>query len=167
MSPLKETVFRPMRRFKQQIEQKACDQILSHVKRGLLSLTGDGGYPYGVPVNFYYDKESRRIFIHSAREGHKIDAIRICDKVCFTVWQEDYQDQKDVWSWHLKSVIAMGRASLMKDDDPEKLEMTRRFGRKYYPDKDEVELEISKDFHRMNLIEIRVEHMTGKSVHEK
>lgn len=162
-----EGFFRAMRRFKQQIEQEACDDILNREKRGVLSLVGDHGYPYGVPVNFYYDQDSGRIFIHSAREGHKIDAIQACDKVCFSVWKEDYQDNKDGWSWHLQSVIAMGRASLMKDDDPDKLEMTRRFGRKYYPDKDEVETEITRDFHRMNLIEIRVEHMTGKSVHEK
>lgn len=38
---------------------------------------------------------------------------------------------------------------------------------KYYPSKEEVEHEIEKDYPRMNLFEIEIEHMTGKIVHEK
>ena len=159
--------FRKMRRFKQMIDQKACEEILSTTKRGVLSVLGDHGYPYGIPVNFYYDPEGNRILIHCARQGHKIDAIKACDKVSFAVWKEDYQDENDGWSWHLNSVIAMGRAHLMADDDPEQLEMTKRFGMKYYDNQREVDIEIAKDFPRMNMIEIRIEHMTGKKVHEK
>ena len=61
----------------------------------------------------------------------------------------------------------MGRARLMEDHADDKLEMARSFGRKYYPDHKEVEIEIKKDFSRMNMIEIQIDHMTGKQVHEK
>ena len=160
-------LFRKMRRFKQEIDKKACQDLLARSKRGVLSVIGDNGYPYGIPVNFYYDPEANRILIHCAREGHKIDAISRCHKVSFTTWQEDYQDENDGWSWHLSSVVIMGRARLMEDQADDKLEMARSFGRKYYPDHKEVEIEIEKDFSRMNMIEIQIDHMTGKQVHEK
>ena len=38
---------------------------------------------------------------------------------------------------------------------------------KYYPSEAEVDEEIRKDFSRVNFVEITIEHMTGKLVHEK
>ena len=43
-------MFRPMRRFKQQITDAQCKEILKNEKRGVLSLLGDDGYPYGLPT---------------------------------------------------------------------------------------------------------------------
>ena len=37
-------MFRPMRRFKQQIADSECKEILKNEKRGVLSLLGDDGY---------------------------------------------------------------------------------------------------------------------------
>ena len=50
-------MFRPMRRKKQEIPKEECIRILTEEKRGVLSVIGDDGYPYGVPMNYYYDKE--------------------------------------------------------------------------------------------------------------
>ena len=44
-------MFRPMRRFKQQISESKCKEILKNEKRGVLSLLGDDGYPYGLPLS--------------------------------------------------------------------------------------------------------------------
>ena len=64
--------------------QEECRQILKTEKRGVLSVIGDNGYPYGIPINFYYDENDGKIYFHCAKEGHKIDAIKNCDKACFT-----------------------------------------------------------------------------------
>lgn len=75
-----QNMFRPMRRFKQQITDAECKEILKNEKRGVLSLLGDGGYPYGLPMSHLYSEEDNKIYFHGAKEGHKIDAIKNCDK---------------------------------------------------------------------------------------
>lgn len=158
-------MFREMRRTKQAVSQQRCLEILTSAKRGVMSVLGDDGYPYGVPVNFHYDSESGIIYLHGAKEGHKIDAIRRCPKVCFTVWEEDGKKDGD-WAWYVTSVIAMGEAKLV--DDPALTEaMLRELGRKYYPDMESVEQEIRAAACHVQMIAISVQHMTGKQIHEK
>ena len=153
-----------MRRKKQETTREECVRLLTEEKRGVLSVIGDEGYPYAVPINFYYDSEADRIYFHCAKAGHKLDAIQSCGKVCFTVMNKGYR--KEDWSYHVTSVIVFGRASVMTDEAL-KLEKIKKFGMKYYPTEAEVDEEIRKDFSRAELIEIRPEHMTGKLVHEK
>ncbi len=73
-------MFRKMRRFKQQISNDECIAVLKNTKRGVLSLIGDDGYPYGIPIDHWYCEEDGKIYFHGAKEGHKIDAIKACDK---------------------------------------------------------------------------------------
>ena len=75
-----------MRRSKQALDIEETLRILEHAYRGVLSVIGDGGYPYSIPVNYVF--EDGKLYFHSAREGHKIDAIRACDKACFMVLGE-------------------------------------------------------------------------------
>ncbi len=157
-------MFREMRRIKQQLSEQECQRILSEQKRAVLSVVGDDGYPYGVPINYYYDKADNCIYFHCAKEGHKLDSIMRCDKVCLTVHDNGYQ--KDDWSYYVTSVIVFGRASVMEDGDL-KLEKARLFGAKYFPTKEELDDEIKRSFNRANIICIKIEHMTGKLVHEK
>lgn len=158
-------MFREMRRSKQEISPEERDTILERGRRGVLSVIGDGGYPYGVPVNFFYDKAEGILYIHGAKMGHKLDAIRSCDKVCFTTWDEGYRTEGD-WAWHVTSVIAMGRAELI--DDLERVtEKTRQLGRKHYPSHDEVEKEIRAAIGHVQLIAVHIEHVTGKRIYER
>ena len=66
-------MFRKMRRFKQQLSEEECLEILKTAKRGVLAVLGDEGYPYAVPLDFVY--EDGKIYFHCAKEGHKLDAI--------------------------------------------------------------------------------------------
>ena len=84
-------MFRPMRRIKQQVSEEECIKILKEEPRGVLSVLGDDGYPYGVPIDHYYDEETGKIFFHGAKEGHKIDALRRCDKASLCVMNKGYQ----------------------------------------------------------------------------
>ena len=156
--------FRSMRRLKQELPKEECFEILTKEKRGVLSVLGDFGYPYAIPINFYFDSKRERIYFHCALAGHKIDALKAKEKICFTVYEQGIQ--KEDWSYHVRSVVLFGRARLVLDEEL-KYEETLHFGMKYYPSKEEVEHEIEKDYHRMNLFEIEIEHMTGKIVHEK
>ena len=108
-----EMTFRPMRRFKQQLPEGASVAILKDASRGFLSVVGEGGYPYTIPINFVY--EDGHLFFHCAQQGHKMDAIRKCDKACFTVIGEPEQEPNDWW-YHVKSVICRGRISVIEED---------------------------------------------------
>lgn len=157
-------MFREMRRTKQQTTREECIRVLTEAKRGVLSVIGDMGYPYAVPVNFLYDENDDKVYIHCSKSGHKIDALNSNDKVCFTTWDNGYQ--KDDWSYYVTSVIIMGRAEFVTDRDTA-YDRVRRFGLKYYPSEAEVDVEMERDFSRVNLIAVKPEHMTGKLVHEK
>ena len=69
-------MFREMRRFKQHVSEDECKKILKEENRGVFSVMGDNGYPYTIPINFYYDETDHKIYFHGAKEGHKVDAIR-------------------------------------------------------------------------------------------
>lgn len=158
-------MFRKMRRARQEVSPEECVRILKTEKRGVLSVLGDDGYPYGVPVNFYFEESEGRLYIHGAKEGHKLDAIRRCSKVCFTTWDAGYKAEGD-WAWHVTSVIAQGRAACM-DDPAAAREKLRKLGLKYYPTAQEVEQEMQSSADRVQMLEVQIEHLTGKLVHEK
>lgn len=42
-------MFRTMRRFKQELTREECLAVLRSQPRGVLSLLGENGYPYGLP----------------------------------------------------------------------------------------------------------------------
>ncbi len=157
-------MFRPMRRFKQALSDEECIRILKTEKRGTLAVIGDDGYPYAVPIIFYYDEPENKIFFHTAKEGHKIDAMQACDKVCFTV--HDAGEKGDDWSFFVNSVIVFGRARPVTDLTV-KREKAKAFGMKYYPSEEELDRELERDFDRVQMMEIAPEHMSGKRVHEK
>ena len=141
-----------------------CSGIINN-KRGTLAVNGDDGYPYAVPIDFYYDEEEDRIYFHSARKGHKIDSIKADDKVCFTTWDDGYLVEGD-WAYHVSSCVVFGRASLVTDTDIA-LEKIRKFALKYYPTAEEVDEEIRKSFTAAQMVMIDIEHISGKKIHEK
>ena len=144
-------MFRPMRRSKQALSAQETKALLSAEKRGILAVNGDEGYPFAIPVNYYYDDAQGKIFIHGGKAGHKVDALKRDDKVCFTVYGNESFEEGD-WAPYLHSVIVFG---------------VRELALKYYPTKEEVEAEIVKGIHAVQLYEITIEHMTGKRIHEK
>ncbi len=158
-------MFREMRRSKQALTQEECVDVLKEAQRGVLSVTGDGGYPYGVPVNFCYNAETGTIWLHGAREGHRYDAVKSDGRVCFTTWMDSHKEE-GAWAWYVKSVIVFGRAELIADPEPYRDVLTE-LGMKYYPTREETEAEIARDMKRVQLTAIHIEHMSGKLVHEK
>lgn len=158
-------MFRKMRRIKNEISAEEAKALLRNNKRAAFSVNGDDGYPYAVPINFYYDEEENRIYFHSAKKGHKIDSIRENDKVCLTTWDDVYLVDGD-WSYHVASCVVFGRAKLIEDAAITE-EKIRAFALKYYPTPQEVEVEIAKDIKHVQLVAIEIEHMSGKRVHER
>lgn len=157
-------MFRPMRRFKQQIADSECKEILKNEKRGVLSLLGDGGYPYGLPMSHFYCEEDNKIYFHGAKEGHKIDAIKNCNKASFCVMDQGFKKEGD-WALNINSVIVFGKIRLVTD-----LELTRKICtklvQKFTDDQEYLEKELANALPRVQCLELEIEHMTGKLVNE-
>ena len=101
-------MFRPVRKMNNEISAEAAKQLLHTERRGVFAVNGDDGYPYAIPVNFFYDEEANQIYFHGSRAGHKIDSIRKCDKVCFTVYGgETIRDE--AWAPYMRSTVVFGR----------------------------------------------------------
>lgn len=50
-------MFRPMRRKERAISDEEAKKLLLLGRRGVLAINGDDGYPYAIPVNYFYDME--------------------------------------------------------------------------------------------------------------
>lgn len=160
-------MFREMRRVKQLLPTEECQQILATQKRAVLSVLGDDGYPYGVPVNYVYDPtcgELGSFFIHCALTGHKLDAIAACDKVSICVLDDGVLEEGSWW-YHVNSVICFGRASLVKREELH--DPLYALGAKYFPEGTDIEADIAHSGNRVNVIKLEVEHMSGKHICEK
>ena len=79
-------MFKPIRKKLNEIDRAATEALLISNRRGILAMNGDNGYPYAIPINYFYDNETQKIYFHGAKAGHKVDALKASDKVCFTVY---------------------------------------------------------------------------------
>lgn len=158
-------MFRPMRRKKKEISEEAAKQLLQKERRGVFAVNGDDGYPYEVPVNYYYSEEENKIYFHGARAGHKVDALKQDDKVCFTVYGNE-TIKEETWAPYMQSVVVFGRCRLL-DNREETLTLTRRIAEKYYLDKELIEEEIQQSGKAVQIYEITIEHLSGKQIQEK
>lgn len=157
--------FRPMRRIRQQLTQQESVEILGNATSGVLAVNGDNGYPYSVPISYVY--ADGKIYFHSAVQGHKIDAIRSNPKVSFCVIaQDDIKPQE--FTTYFKSVVAFGKARIIEDAD-EKMSVLRLLAARYTDDAITPEMtdkEITGGFKRLLMVEINIEHLTGKEAIE-
>ena len=157
-------MFRKMLRQKQQLTDEECFEILRTQKRGVLSLLGDSGYPYGVPMNHYYCPEDGKIYFHSGRRGHKVDAAAACSKASFCVYDEGFRREGE-WALNIKSVIVFGRIEAVQDRALI-YDIARRLSLKFTDDMDYIENEILVSGPGTLMLALTPEHMTGKLVNE-
>lgn len=157
-------MFRELTRIKQKLSLEESISLLKQQPRGVLSLMGDDGYPYGVPIDHWYNEEDGRIYFHSGKEGHKVDAIGRCDKASFCVCDEGYRLEGD-WALNIKSVIVFGRIRII-EDHCKALELTRSLSRKYTSDEAYIQKEIDSYGDEVLVFALEPEHITGKITKE-
>ena len=159
-------MFRAMRRFKQQISEEECIRILQEEKRGILSMHGEDGYPYGIPMNHWYNPENGKLYFHCAKTGHKLDAIRKNDKVSYCVYDQGFRKDGD-WALNIRSVVVFCRARIVDDAEDD---LRRRIAvglcRKFTDDEAFLQKELVNAMPRAAFLELTIDHMTGKLVNE-
>ncbi|MDO4531564.1 MAG: pyridoxamine 5'-phosphate oxidase family protein [Bacillota bacterium] len=157
-------MFRPMVRKKQQITEEACIRILKEQPRGVLSVLGDDDYPYGVPIDHWYCEEDGKLYFHSGKTGHKVDAMKRHDKASFCVYDEGYRREGE-WALNISSVIVFGRIRMVEDQE-EAINIVRKLSYKYTSDTEYIEKEIQQAGPYTLVFALEIEHMTGKLVNE-
>lgn len=158
-------MFRKMRRIRQALDIEECQKLLKNRKRGVLSLLGDDDYPYGIPIDYYYDEETNGLYFHTAKTGHKIDAIAKHPKASFNII-DDGTPVKDSWILDFKSVIVFGQMEKVTDEalrEKALLGICQKFApdaQRYFED------EMRKVGKVVQVYVLKIEHMTGKTVNE-
>lgn len=155
-------MFRQMRRIKQQLSEDEALKVLKNAKRGVLSVIGDGGWPYGIYINPHY--ENGKIYFHGGKAGHKIDALRKDPRASFTVIDEGVKDDGG-WAYTFRSVVVFGCVEFV-DDQEKALEICRRLTRRFTTDEKYIEGEIKNFGAYVQVFALVPEHITGKRVHE-
>ena len=157
-------MFRKLAKANKAISHEACIELLKNQKRGVLSVLGDDDYPYGMPLNHFYDEETGKIYFHSGNYGHRKDAIQKHDKVSFCVLS-DPQPVEGQWGLDLQSVIVFGRMKIITELDVVK-DVSRKLSFKFTQDQEWIEKEIEAFAKATIILELTPEHMSGKFVNE-
>lgn len=155
-------MFREMRRGKQLLSIEDTLAVMDRCTNGVLACIGDDDYPYAVPLSYVYFND--KIYFHSAKSGHKIDAIGTSSKVSFSVIDEDTIVSEE-YTTYFRSVIAFGKARIVEGD--EKRDAFMALVKKYSGDMPEEarNKEVDGCTHA-HIIAIDIEHMTGKEAIE-
>ena len=157
-------MFREIARKKQALPQDRITEMLLGEKRGALSVLGENGYPYGFPINYWYNEENGFLYFHSGKKGHKVDAIAADNRVSFCVYDQGYRKDGE-WALNISSVIVFGKLYPVEDHE-KAMGICRSLGLKYTQDIEYIESEIQKFGNATLCYELRPEHITGKLVNE-
>ncbi len=156
--------FRPLIRKRKELPLEECLEILRHEKRGVLSVIGDGGYPYGTPMNHFYNDGDGKLYFHCGRVGHRLDSLRRSEKVSFCC-TEAGTPIPGSWALEVRSVIVFGRIEIV--DDPQLVcDVASRLSRKFTDDESFIRKEIERSGRATLLLVLTPEHICGKKVSE-
>ncbi|MBR2802509.1 MAG: pyridoxamine 5'-phosphate oxidase family protein [Erysipelotrichaceae bacterium] len=157
-------MFHELKRIRQKLPEEECIAILKKEKRGVLSVNGDDGYPYGMPLNHYYNEEDGKLYFHGGKLGYKVEMLKKDPKVSYCVYDEGYREEGD-WALHIRSVILFGHIEFI--EDREKIyDIAARLSRKFTDDEAYIQHVIQHSGPGTLMFALIPEHMTGKIVKE-
>lgn len=157
-------MFRELSRKNKQLSGEECIKVLKNSTRGVLSVNGDEGYPYGMPMNHFYNDTDGCIYFHCGKFGHRTDSLKKSDKVSFCVFDNGIREENG-WAYNVKSVIVFGKAELVEDLNII-TDIIYRLSLKFTNDAEYINNEIAENLHRTSLIKLIPENICGKLVKE-
>ena len=156
--------FRKKKHKNKELPLEECLAILREGKRGVLSVLGDGGYPYGTPMNHFYNDDDGKIYFHCGRVGHRLESLRRNDRVSFCCLDAGTPIPGS-WALEMRSVIVFGRIGIV--DDPSLVsDIGARLSRKFTEDEAYISREIERSGRATLLLVLTPEHICGKKVTE-
>lgn len=147
-----------IRRTEYAASESQAKEIIEKGDYGVLSTTSVDGYPYGVPMSYWY--KDGAIYFHCAKEGHKLDNIKTDNRVSFCVVGKNEVLPGD-FTANYESAVVFGKAYEVTGSEKEEamLEMVKKFS----PDFMEQGKEgIKRADAKMSVYKIVTELITGK-----
>ena len=157
-------MFRELTRKNKEISFDECVEILINEKRGVLSVLGDGGYPYGMPMNHFYCIDDGCVYFHCGKSGHRLDSLKTDDKASFCVYDGGFRNEND-WALNIRSVIVFGKIEIIEDIDII-VDVSAKLSRKFTGDEEYIQKEIKSFSEKTLLLKLVPEHICGKKVKE-
>lgn len=155
-------VEKKMRRSRQLLKHEECMAVMGRCSNGVLACIDEDGLPYAVPLSYVYHCD--KIYFHSAKAGHKMDAIAKHSQVSFAMVDAD-QIVSNEYTSYFRSVIAFGKARLVEGE--ERLKAFAALVDKYSGDQPSAAKE--KEIHgctQAAIVAIDLERLTGKEAVE-
>ena len=150
----------PIRRRDRALDEAEALTILEKAEWGVLATVDADGWPYAVPMNHALVEGA--LFLHSAREGHKLRNLQVNERVSYCAVTEAETLPLEL-ATRYESAIAFGRARLLTDE-AERLAALQALGARFAPGHPEaVAREIAKDAFRTTVLCITLERVTGKA----
>lgn len=156
--------FREVARKKRALPKEECIRLLSEQKRGVLAVLGDDEYPYALPINHFYDSESGKLYFHSGKVGHKVEAMVRHKKVSFCVYDEGYRKPGE-WALNIKSVVVFGTIEIVEDYE-KAMSLCTALSHKFTADDVYIQEEIERSGKGTLVFALVPEHITGKLIKE-
>lgn len=157
-------MFRELNRIKQKLSMEESIAILQQEPRGVLSVIGDDGYPYGMPMDHWYNDTDGCLYFHSNKKGHKVDAMNRCSKASYCVYDQGFLREGE-WALNIRSVIVFGRIEIVEDYNTA-MAIVRQLSLKYTDDIAYIDREIQQSGKNTLVFRLVPEHITGKLVNE-
>lgn len=141
-----------MRRMRKASRQQSAEwamQVFDRAPYVTVSMSRPDGTPYGLPLSVVRSDE-RTFYFHCASEGEKIDCLRYNPIVSLSAVSRctpKFEEEKQNFTEHYDSAIAIGRAEFV-DDDTEKIKALRLLCERFLPkymDKFDAAIERSLD----------------------
>lgn len=163
MKRTKKMNFKEMRRKKQELTLEETQAIFERGTSGTLALLDEQGYPYAVPMSYIID--CGKLYFHSAKVGHKIEAILHHNKASFCVIDQD-EIIAEKYTTYYRSAIAFGKIQIIEDEQL-KYEVIQKLVYKYSSDYQMgIQNEINQGFSSLCMIQFEIETMSGKEAIE-
>lgn len=158
-------MFRELSKKSKEFGKDECIQLLKSENRGVLSVLGDDDYPYGMPMNHWYNEKDGNIYFHTGLVGHRTDALEKHNKVSYCVFNEGYKNEGE-WAYNVKSVIVFGKMEMLTD--PEVItEVATDLSYKFTDDTEYITREIAENIDHTLILKLVPEHICGKNVKEE
>ena len=157
-------MFRELIRQNKKLADEQCIEVLKTEKRGVLSVMGDDEYPYGMPMNHWYNEDDGYLYFHSGNVGYRLEMLKKHDKVSYCVFDKGYLVEDD-WAYRVKSVIIFGRVEFIEDKDTI-IDIVTKLSRTFTDDEGFITKHIENNLDRTVMYRVKIEHMTGKLVTE-
>ncbi|MBR5533979.1 MAG: pyridoxamine 5'-phosphate oxidase family protein [Ruminiclostridium sp.] len=150
----------PMHKADRQLSLEDTLAILKKGDHGTLSLNGNEGYPYAVPINYVVVND--KVYLHSAPYGYKMECLEQSKKCCFSaIISAQILPSKITAAY--ESVIITGDVAIVTDET-EKRTALEAFVTQKHPGYEEIGFKmIDKLFHKTALLRIDAQEMTGKA----